>query len=352
MIQLGNISNRYIQSLLSIFVITLIGIIDWETGYEFSLSIFYLIPIVFFALIKNVNFVQIVINAVYAAFVWFSAYINPEKSYSHFLIPYWETFAILAMFLLVSILIYKLKNEHKDLIESNKKLRLMNEEKNVFLGIAAHDLRSPLAGISGITNLLINDNSLDKNETSQFLKLINDASEKSLTLLSNLLDVSRIEAGIVNIKLQPHNYYDFINRCIANNRYFAKQKNIDIDFTSKHTNLIANIDPIYFEEVINNLISNAIKYSYPNSQIHITVGLSNNRILTEIEDSGVGIPDDEIDSLFSPFYKSSAKPTQGEPSTGLGLAIVKKIILLHNGEVGLKSKVNEGTNVFFYIPIM
>jgi signal transduction histidine kinase len=351
MIRPGNISNRFLLSFISALIIVIIGYFDWRTGYELTLSIFYLIPVALLAFYKRTTIIQLIINSFLAATVWFVSDIFTGHVYSNNFIPYWEAFVRFAIYLVVSILIFNLKEEHKKLVESNNKLQQLNDEKNTFLGIAAHDLRSPINGIIGFSELLINDKNYNQEEIDRFLKYINESGTKSLNLISNLLDVSRIEAGIVNIHLQSKNYVEFVTRCIELNHYIANKKNIKILLESENDSIIANIDPVYFEEVLNNLISNAIKYSYPGSEIKIEISKGINQIITKVIDQGVGISEKDLGKLFNPFQTSGSKPTSGESSIGLGLAIVKKIVKLHNGNISLESTLNKGTAAIFSLPL-
>ena len=351
MIHIPNISNRIVLSLISALILSIIGYIDWVTGYELSLSIFYLVPISLLALYRNVNKIQLIINSFHASFVLLLADYYSEHTFSNIIILYWDALTRFTIYLLVSLLIFRLKNEHKKLMIANDNLRKMNEEKNIFLGIAAHDLRNPISATQSLSEIILNDENLKKEEVNFFIETIYQANCRAMDLVTNLLDVSRIESGIVNIKFQKKNYIEFLIQCIELNQIIANKKEIKILFETGTEPITLEFDPIYLEEVINNLLSNAIKYSYPKSIIKIKVSVSEKHVLTEIIDNGVGISSDEIAILFNPFQKSSSKPTSGESSSGLGLAIVKKIIVLHNGEVGIKSELNKGSNVYFSLPL-
>jgi signal transduction histidine kinase len=350
MISIINIRNKFILSLISSVVIILIGILDWYTGYELTLSIFYLIPIILLAAYKNVNILQLFVNSLLSAVVWLIADTYANHMYSNFFYPLWETFARLVIYLIISILIYSLKKEHQKLLESNKKLHSLNDEKNNLLGIAAHDLRNPLSAMVSFSELLLNNDDYNREDVRRLLKLINQGSKNSLNLLNDLLDVSRIEAGTVNLKFQPQEYIEFTQNCILVNQIIADKKKINILLETNLAEMTIEFDPVYMEEVLNNLVSNAIKYSYEKSTIKVKVSQVDSRVLTEVIDNGVGIPEKEIDKVFNPFQKSSARPTSGEPSTGLGLAIVKKIVDLHSGQTGIQSILHEGTNAYFFLP--
>jgi len=136
------------------------------------------------------------------------------------------------------------------------------------------------------------------------------------------------------------------------NDFFAKNKNISIQCDLEIQNQILSFDEGKIDQVLNNLIGNAIKYSNSNTTITVKVSIENEHIVTQIIDNGQGIPETEINDIFRPFKRSSVRPTNGESSHGLGLAIVKKIIEGHNGEVGVSSVVGKGSTFYFTLPLL
>jgi len=166
------------------------------------------------------------------------------------------------------------------------------------------------------------------------------------------LDVSKIESGKVELKLETQDYLSFIKKQISLNQILARHKNITILLSTDRDSIIADFDNHYLSEAIDNLLSNAIKYSYNNSEILVKISLPDDRkILTEVIDKGQGIPEAEQQNLFSYFHTTSTRPTGGETSTGLGLAIVKRIITLHKGAIEVKSVIGQGSNFYFTLPI-
>ena len=146
------------------------------------------------------------------------------------------------------------------------------------------------------------------------------------------MDVSKIESGIINIKTKKQDYILFIKKQIFYYQILAKKKDIYLVFESSLEEYAFDFDENYLGEVISNLLTNAIKFSNRNSEIHIKVSLTNNKNLkTEVIDFGKGIHESEHYKLFNYFQKTTTQPTAGEQSTGLGLAISKKIITEHKG---------------------
>lgn len=241
------------------------------------------------------------------------------------------------------------------LIEKTKayqRLLELNELKNKFLGIAAHDLRNPIALITNYLDLLINTDIIKTEEEKKqiYQKMLNTAHHMQ-KLLEDLLDITAIESGNMKLEKIPTNIKNILLSAHERNSLLAKKKNINIKLIVPEDLPKITIDPIRISQVLDNLISNAIKFSYPNSDVIISVNFTQNEFFISVKDHGVGIPTVELSKLFKEFGKTSAKPTGNEKSTGLGLAIVKKIIDAHNGTIEVTSEVNKGSTFTIKIPI-
>lgn len=349
---IGKIENRFIIFAITLFLIALIGFLDYLTGPELSFSFFYLIPIAFLATYKNTNVILVSISSVFASFLWFFAEYT-SREYSSIFFPVWNAFVRLLIFTTIGILILYLKEKHKKINLVNSDLKALNDEKNKFIGIAAHDLRNPISGIYSYSDLLLtNPKEKDFPEILKILKIIRTLSSHTLVMLGNLLDISKIESGQVELKLKTQDYISFVKQQISLNQIIARYKNITILFYPSKDLILTDFDEHYLSEVIDNLISNAIKYSDKGSEIDVKISVnSSNQILTEVIDKGKGIPDEEQKKLFNYFQTTSTRPTEGEESTGLGLAIAKRMVNLHHGEIGLKSDLTQGSNFYFTLPI-
>ncbi len=346
--QIKNRNKFLIYSLLSILVI---GIVDYYTGSEIAFSIFYLIPVLFLALQKNIKKYHIILIALLASTLWFVAEFSTKK-FSNDLIPVWNAFVRLVIFLVVGILAYNLNLKHQKLIDTNRHLKKLNQEMNKLIGITAHDLRNPIGNISAFSDLLINSYS-DKIHPNalKIIHYIKGISNSTLDMLEKLLDISKIESGTINLSVKRQDYQEFLKYHIALNQMLADKKQIKINFKPAKHEIIFSFDEHYLSEVINNLLTNAIKYSYVNSEINVNVSVIKNNVKTEVKDNGQGIPKDEHEKLFQYFQKTSVKPTAGEKSTGLGLAIAKKIVAEHKGTLGVESEPGRGSKFYFELPM-
>jgi signal transduction histidine kinase len=345
------IESRFTVLLVTLILICLTGYADYITGYELSFSFFYLIPISLLAIYRGTKLSAVLISSFFSTLLWFFAEFT-SRDYSHILFPIWNAFARLIIFTTIGILIFYLKEKDKKMKLINDHLKLINEEKNKFVGIAAHDLRNPIGGIASLSDLVIHDykDSLHP-AVLEILQLIRETSNNILILLKDLLDITKIESGRVELNLKKRDYIAFIKKQIILSQILADRKNISILFLSQIESVTINFDENYLREVIDNLLSNAIKFSKNDSEIIVRISYSeNNLILTEVVDNGIGIPLDEQQKLFNYFQTTTTKPTDGEQSTGLGLAIAKRIVTLHSGEISLKSDPINGSNFYYTLP--
>ncbi|MUP40069.1 sensor histidine kinase [Labilibaculum euxinus] len=246
----------------------------------------------------------------------------------------------------------ELENSRNKLEEQNEILRVLNEQKSKFLGIAAHDLRNPIGAIKSFSNLLLDSyHDFSDEDRIEFMELIKDSSQFSLDLINELLDISKIELGKLKLDKKEQNIQEIIENTIKINKIFAKKKNIQINFNPTISINSIWIDKNKIEQVLHNLLSNAIKYSNPDTTISVILKKNNSYIEISVTDQGVGIPDQEVKNLFTEFGTTSAKTTANESSTGLGLAIAKKIVNGHGGRIMAHSKLGEGSEFLFTLPL-
>ncbi len=239
-----------------------------------------------------------------------------------------------------------------DLKKANEQLAILHEEKNKFMNMAAHDLRNPISAAISYADILINDpDSFSRAQQQAFLKNIEERLQFSLRLMTELLDISKIEAGNVTLKLKSGDYVSLLQKSVEFNQMVARYKNIEIRLECPKEAWYFTFDSNKTEQVLNNLLSNAIKYSHKNSTVIVRAIQEGGYVRTSVIDHGLGIKEDEIPYIFQPFHKSSTRPTAGETSTGLGLAISRKIIEEHGGALSVESKDGEGSCFSFTLPL-
>ena len=246
----------------------------------------------------------------------------------------------------------RVKIRTAELESMNNRLIELNEEKNRYVGMVAHDLINPIGSAEAFSYLLLKDfDTQSKEEQLHLIGIINKCSSFSLTLINDYLDVSKIEAGIFDLNLTQQDYISFVRENVKQNEMLAKNKLQEIQIESDIQELQLSFDKNKLEQVLNNLLGNAIKYSLPRARIKILISLSENEMITSFMDEGQGIPANELSIIFNPFQTTSIKPTSNEKATGLGLAIVKKIIESHKGTVTVESEVGKGSVFTFRIPV-
>lgn len=220
-----------------------------------------------------------------------------------------------------------LQQQAIQLQENNQRLLRLDQEKNEFLGIAAHDLKNPLAGILGIAELLQEEiGELSQHELLDYAKKIERASKQMSNLVTNLLDVNQIESGNVKVFLQPTDLLPIVLQLYHEYLERAQAKQIDFKVIYDETAYFALLDHLLIYQVLDNLVSNAIKYSPLQKSVQIRLYKTEQQIFCEVYDEGQGFTEVDQQKLFGKFSRLTAKPTGGEHSTGLGLFIVKKLM--------------------------
>jgi signal transduction histidine kinase len=243
-----------------------------------------------------------------------------------------------------------LQNANLQLETQNEELIALNNKKNEFLGIAAHDLRSPLANIVSLAAIL-QHNQLEKEEDdlSWTTQAIETSAAKMLTLIERLLDMNALERGGITLHHTDVDIAWCFRQSAERFQTQAEAKKI-ILLTSTDTTCYARADTQAVEQIADNLISNAIKYSPPEKRIWVTVESCKNSIRASVRDEGQGLSEADKIKVFTSFAKLSAKPTGGESSTGLGLAIVKTLTEMMQGTVRVESEYGIGATFIVEFP--
>lgn len=243
-----------------------------------------------------------------------------------------------------------LVNMQRELSKKNHELAELNKLKNQFIGMAAHDLRSPLGNILNFCEFIEEEPENLSSDQKEFISTIDSLATFMLNMVNELLDVTSIEQGEINLSKNDYDLITCINRVVYLNKSLADRKNIKINTPTFPQQLIVNIDKSKIEQVLTNLLTNAIKYSFPESIVDILIHQQADEVAVSIRDHGQGIKSDELRLLFKPFQKTSTQATAGEKSIGLGLFIVKRIVEAHGGKITAESILNSGTTFTFTLP--
>jgi len=234
----------------------------------------------------------------------------------------------------------------------NDDLKAINEQKNHFLGIAAHDLRNPLQSIISIVTMyqLKYQTQLDEYQRTKLESVLKEVRYMS-DLINDFLDISAIEAGELTIIRQQTCLCDVFKESIDLFTELAENKGITFSYKCPGPQTPISADPGKMKQVIGNLLTNAIKFSHRGGTVILDISKTDSEFLISVQDDGQGIPEAEQIKLFQPFGKTSVKGTAGEKSTGLGLAIVKKIVEAHGGKIEMKSEFGKGSLFTIHLPM-
>jgi signal transduction histidine kinase/ligand-binding sensor domain-containing protein len=238
----------------------------------------------------------------------------------------------------------EIKLREEKLAEQNQLLLRLNEEKNQFMGVAAHDLRSPLATIEGLANLIEEEAKLL--ESAQVLELSTDiqtCTERMRILLENLLDVNRIERGELRFDKKTLDLSPVSAKVVQRYQRIAAEKSIALKHIPPAGSLKVFSDESLVIQILENFISNALKFSLPGTEVTVILVSNDGKIQLLVKDQGPGIPEGERDQLFQKFSRISNRPTGSENSTGLGLSISRQLAILLGHRVGFEPNVPHGS---------
>jgi len=238
-----------------------------------------------------------------------------------------------------------------DLMRRNTQLEDLNQLKNEFLGMAAHDIRNPLTTILANSEILeMTAATTTEEKLTRMAHQIQTAGNRIKTLLSNLLDVNAIDSGKRNIDIQPIEVEVILEQISTNHLPAAREKQIDLIREPAAEADIIQADATAISQVLDNLISNAIKYSEPGKRVWIKSQRREGQITLSIRDEGPGLSEEDRGKLFGKFARLTPRPTAGETSTGLGLWIVKELVQSMGATIRCESALGEGTSFIVEFP--
>jgi signal transduction histidine kinase len=245
----------------------------------------------------------------------------------------------------------QLQDAMKELSVSNQRLLKANEDKNEFLKIAAHDLKNPLAAISGSAELLTNGDQMPTmNELHEATTTILSQSKRMLGIISNVLDVQRIEEGSIKLASSKFSVERLVEDMVRSYARRAAQKRIQIYLQREDVIPPVMADESAAEHILDNLLSNAIKYSPFDGIVDCVIIPDNEFVHVEIRDQGPGLTEEDQQKLFKKFARLTPQPTGGESSNGLGLWIVQRMAHAMGGDVSCRSRLGEGSTFDLSLP--
>lgn len=245
----------------------------------------------------------------------------------------------------------EIETQNFKLTRLNEELVKVNQDKNEFLSIVAHDLKNPLSAIQGSALLIQTDyKDLSSEEVIEFASMIFTSSQQMFDLIKNLLDINQIESGNMRLLLETINILSILQALVNEYRKRAKTKGIRLQFQCPTTQHLVLADENSLRQILDNLISNAVKYSPSGKHITIRLHQKDSCVRCEIQDEGPGLSEQDQQKLFSKFTRLTAQPTGDEHSSGLGLFIVKKLVEIMQGSVWCESELGQGATFIVELP--
>jgi len=240
--------------------------------------------------------------------------------------------------------------EHVKVEKELTKREELNKLKNELLAKVSHELRTPLATIKGYSTLLLEyEPRLKSKEKRQYLESIDSTTTTLTKLVSQLLDISHLQAGLFKLKKEPTNVPRLLEEAIAEAKLRTPRHEIVSDLENWMPKV--NIDAARIRQVMENLIDNACKYSREGTKVIVSACRKDRELLVSVSDQGIGIPDDDIEKVFDQMYRVEQAQALGKPGLGLGLAICREIVEAHGGRVWVESQPGKGSAFSFALPI-
>jgi signal transduction histidine kinase len=255
----------------------------------------------------------------------------------------------------VEQLIGKLEEANRDLEEKVKSrtadLIKLNEEKDHLIAIVAHDLKSPLNNLTGLVSILEKDSNNLNTKQRYYLTLIKQLHDKMAGMINRILHTESIEKAKLEVSPQITHIKQMMESQVRHFHDQASAKNITLISETGEEDTTLFLDQDLLNQILDNLISNAIKFSPARKRVYVRLHNTGDTVKIEVEDEGPGIRKDEQDKLFVKYKKLSAAPTNNESSTGLGLSLVKKYVELMEGKVWCESEEGKGAKFIVVFPV-
>jgi PAS domain S-box-containing protein len=236
----------------------------------------------------------------------------------------------------------------QELAAQNDELRELDELKTRFLGTVSHELRSPLTSIVSYAELIREEDQLSPT-TARFLDVISRNAERITKLVGDLLLLSQIEAGVIPLELTQLSVAEVVTEAVQAASPGAAQQGVTLAGSAPPGRPVL-ADRARLVQVIDNLIANAVKFTGEGGQVQVSAATAGPEWRIDVQDSGIGVPPDEIGRLFDRFFRASNATAAGRPGSGLGLSIVKEVAELHGGRVEVSSSLGAGTTVSLFLP--
>jgi len=254
------------------------------------------------------------------------------------------------------ITVIPLKNQRKKtaglivVLHDITKISKLEKIRRDFVANASHELRTPVTSIKGFAETLLDGAMYDHKACREFIEIINREADRLIRLINELLELSKIEAKEVKLSFKPMDIRMLVSESVKRMEKQFTEAELTVEVKLPKNEVIVNIDKELIEQVLFNLMDNAIKYTPKGGRIEIEAADKEHDVIVWVRDTGIGIPPKDIDRIFERFYRVDKARSRKAGGTGLGLSIVKHIIDVHGGMVGVNSTLGKGSEFFFTLP--
>jgi two-component system phosphate regulon sensor histidine kinase PhoR len=230
--------------------------------------------------------------------------------------------------------------------------RELEQLKDDFMSTISHELRTPLFSIHGFVQLMLEDENLDAATRREFLTIIQNQSLQLANMVNNLLDLSKFDEGKLELERQPVAMVDLIHQTTLKLQGFAHQQKVKLVTHLPVTLPTISGDLPRLEQVLTNLIGNAIKFTKRGGEVSISASASDTELLVQVKDNGIGIPAEALDRIFSRYYQVEDRSERSARGSGLGLHIAQRIVKEHGGRIWAESEAGHGSTFCFTLPLL
>lgn len=232
-----------------------------------------------------------------------------------------------------------------------------NDLQSQFFSFVSHEFKSPVNIMMGAVQLIsktldLEVNCSNKESIKQYIEILKRNSYRLLRLINNFIDINKISSGFLTLECEICNIIEVVEELIQSVKVYASNKDLVINFYSEVKYLLVWCDVEKIERIILNIFSNAIKYTESGGKIDVQLYVKKKKVYLSIKDTGIGIPENNIESIFDPFSKVQAEFRNNAEGNGLGLAIVKALLELHGGKISCKSQYGKGSEFIVELPIL
>jgi signal transduction histidine kinase len=235
-------------------------------------------------------------------------------------------------------------------IQKNKILSEVERLKTNFISMMSHDLKTPLARIQGMLDIILRENQPLNTAQSEAIESIRHSADDLLKFVNTILNYAQLESDGVQIHLQARDINELLKEVVKKNEFLARLKKVSITVEQEPLFSIY-IDPELIKQVLSNLVENAIKYSPEGGKVLVTTEEQDGQVVIQVADQGMGIPSDELESIFMKFYRSKNAKVSPIKGSGLGLYLAKYFVELHDGRISVESQVGQGSTFMVELPI-